>query len=224
MTDAASDTAESAGDYASQVKDRLTEKASDYASQVKDRIADTASSYADSAMDFADDARRAVTERSARLTRQTQATLQSSMQRVLREQPLAVAVAGLAAGAAGAALFPSTEIENRALGGAHEKLKEAAERAGEKVRDAAGKAGERLKSAAEERGLKEVAGEVAGTFKDAMSDKPGDRSGASPGSSATPGGSSQNVGGQNFGMDQSKPGGGHSSSPPGASPSGRSVR
>jgi len=41
------------------------------------------------------------------------------MQRVLREQPLAVAVAGLAAGAAVAAMFHSTEIEDRALGGAH---------------------------------------------------------------------------------------------------------
>jgi hypothetical protein len=219
--DAASDTVRSAGEYASHAKDRMTDTASDYASQMKERISDTASEYADSVRDFAGEARRAVTERSARLSRRTQATLQSSMQRVLREQPLAVAVAGLAAGAAVAALFPSSGIEDRALGAAHEKLKDAAEKAGE---GAAGKAGERLKSAAEERGLKEVAGEVAGTFKDAMSDKPEDRSGASPGSSATPGGSSQNVGGQNFGMDQSKPGGGHSSSPPGASPSGRSVR
>jgi hypothetical protein len=94
---------------------------------------------------------------------------------------------------------------------------------------AAGKAGERLKSAAEERGLtseglKEVAGEVVDTFKDAVSGESGNRSGASAGSSAAPGGSSQNVGSQNVGMDQSKPGGGHSSSPPGASPSGRSVR
>ena len=94
---------------------------------------------------------------------------------------------------------------------------------------ATGEAGERLKSAAEERGLtseglKEMAGEVADTFKDAMSGKPEDRSGATPGSSAAPGGSSQNVGSQNAGMDQSKPGGGHSSHPPGASPSGRSVR
>jgi hypothetical protein len=37
-----------------------------------------------------------VAERSARLTPQTQASLQSSVQRVLREQPLAVAVVGLA--------------------------------------------------------------------------------------------------------------------------------
>jgi hypothetical protein len=227
-TDAASDTARSAGDYASQVKERIAGTASDYASQMKDRISDTASDYADSVSDFAGEARRAVTERSARLSRQTQATLQSSMQRVLREQPLAVVVAGLA-GAAVAALFPSTEIEDRALGSAHEKLKDAAEKAGERVMEAAGKAGKRLKSAAEERGLtsegfKEVAGEVADTFKDAMSGKPEDRSGASPGSSAAPGGSSQNVGSQNVGMDQSKPGGDHSSRPPGASPSGRSVR
>jgi hypothetical protein len=227
--DAASNTARSAGDYASQVKERIADTASDYASQMKERISDTASEYADSVRDFAGEARRAVTERSARLSRQTQATLQSSMQRVLREQPLAVAVAGLAAGAAVAALFPSTDIEDRVLGGAHERLKDAAEKTGERVMEAAGKAGERLKSAAEEReltseGLKEAAGEVADTFKDAMSGKPEDRSGASPGSSAAPGGSSQKGGSQNLGMDQSKPGGGHGASPPGASPSGRSVR
>jgi hypothetical protein len=78
---------------------------------MKDFVSDNASSYADSVKDLAGDARRAVTERSARLSRQTQAKLQSSMQRLLREQPLAVAVAGLAAGAAVSALFPSSEVE-----------------------------------------------------------------------------------------------------------------
>jgi hypothetical protein len=188
--ESAADTAKSAGDYASQVKDHITDTASGYASQMKDRISDTASSYADSVADFAGDARGKIAERSAQLKRQTQATLRSSMQHVLREQPLALAVAGLAAGAAVAALFPSSDIEDRAFGGAHEKLKDAAEKAGERVMDAAGKAGERLKSAAEERGLtseglKEVAGEVADTFKDAISGKPEDRSGAGPGSSRT---------------------------------------
>jgi len=163
------------------------------------------------------------------LKRQTQATLRSSMQRVLREQPLAVAVAGLAAGAAVAALFPSTDIEDRAFGGAHEKLTDAAEKAGERVMDAAGKAGERLKSAAEERGLtseglKEVAGEVADTFKDAISGKPEDRSGAGPGSSVAGSGSSQNIGSQTFGTDQSKPGGSHGPNAAGTSPGGRSTR
>jgi hypothetical protein len=74
------------------------------------------------------------------------------------------------------------------------------------VQEAAGKAGERLKSVAEERGLtseglKEVAGEVANTFKDAMSGKSQEGSGASSGTSAAAGGPSQN-----FGVDQSKPG------------------
>jgi hypothetical protein len=224
-TDAASDTARSSGDHASQVKDRIGDTASDYASQMKDRISDTASSYADSVTDLADDARRAVTERSAKLSRQTQATLQSSMQRVLREQPLAVAVAGLAAGAAVAALFPSSEVEDRVLGGAHEKLKDAAEKAGERVMGAAGKAGEHLKSAAEERGLtseglKEVAGEVVDTFKDAVSGESGNRTGASQsgGISGSASGSSQS-----FGMEQNR------QSSPGSQttqphPAGRSTR
>jgi hypothetical protein len=197
------------------------ESAVGYASQVKDRISDTASSYADSVANFADDARRRVADGSARLKQQTQATVQSSMQRVLREQPLAVAIAGLAAGAAVAALFPMTEIEDRALGGAREKLKDVAEEAGEKVMNAAGKAGERLKSAAEERGLtseglKEVAGEVADTFKDAMSGKDEERHGASPGGSGAMSSSSQN-----FGMEQSK---GGASQGPNVGTGGRSTR
>ena len=54
VTAAASDTAQSAGEDAS---------------QMKDRISDTASDYADSVRDFAGEAGRAVTERSARLSR-----------------------------------------------------------------------------------------------------------------------------------------------------------
>jgi hypothetical protein len=211
-SDSAAATAKRAGDYASQMKDRVADTARDYASQMKDRISDTASAYADSIADFAGDARRHVVERSARLKQQTQATLQSSLQRVLREQPLAVAVAGLAAGAAVAAIFPRTEVEHRVLGGAREKLKET----GEQMMDAAGKAGERLKSAAEERGLtseglKEVAGEVADTFKDAMADK--SEGGASL---RIPGG----MGGSDQNFDQSK---GDASHGPSAGTGGRSV-
>jgi hypothetical protein len=91
-SESGTDTAKRAGDYASDIKDRVTDAASDYAAEMKDRISDTASSYADSIADFAGDARQKVAERSAQLTRQTQATLQSSVQRVVREQPLAVAV------------------------------------------------------------------------------------------------------------------------------------
>ena len=64
-----------------------------------------------------------------------------------------MAAAGLAAGAAIAAVFPSTRIEKRALGGAHEALAEAASKAGESLMGAAGKAGERLQVGRCRRGL-----------------------------------------------------------------------
>jgi hypothetical protein len=180
---------------------RAADSATDYASQIKDRVSDTASSYAESVSEFAEDTRRNVSERSARLKRQAQSTLQSGIDRVLRDQPLAVAMAGLAAGAAVAAVFPSTEIEDRTFGGAREALTEVTGKAGERVMGAAGKAGERLKSAAEERGLtseglKELAGEVADTFTSAVSGKSDDQGGATivPQSPVTATGPAQSFG------------------------------
>jgi hypothetical protein len=168
---------------------------------MKDRMADTARSYAESAGEFADEARRRVSEGSARLGRQAKSTLQTTMTRVLREQPLAVAVAGLAAGAAIAAVFPSTEIEEHTLGGAAESLRDAAGKAGERIKDAALKAGEHLKDAAEERGLtteglKDLAGDVAGTFTSAVSGKSDDHGSATvvPAAPASMAGAGQGVG------------------------------
>jgi hypothetical protein len=164
---------------------RATDSAAEYASDIKDRVSDAASSYKEAAADFAQDASRNVSEHTSRLTRQAQSTLESGMNRVLREQPLAVVMAGLAAGAAVAAVFPTTDIEGRTLGPAGESLRQAAGKAAEKVKDAAGKAGERLKSAAEERGLtteglKEMAGEVTDTFTSAVSGKLDDQSRGTP--------------------------------------------
>ena len=198
------------GRASSNVRDglsRAADSATDYASQIKDRVSDTASSYAQSISESADDTRRNVSERSARLKRQAQSTLQSGMDRVLRDQPLAVAMAGLAAGAAVAAVFPSTGIEDRTFGGAREALTEAAGKAGERVVEAAGKAGERLRSAAEERGLtseglKELAGEVTDTFTNAVSGKPEDQGGA-PRAPQSPAAATEPS--QTFGTDQAKP-------------------
>jgi hypothetical protein len=187
-------------------REGLANRASDYASQVKDRVSDTASSYAESVSDFAEDARRNISERSEGLKRKAQSTLQSGMDRVLRDQPLAVAMAGLAAGAAVAAVFPSTEIEDRTFDGAREALTEAAGKAGERVMRAAGKAGERLKSGAEERGLtseglKELAGEVSDTFTSAVSGK-SDEKGPT---TIVPQSPAAATGPQSFGPGQGKP-------------------
>jgi hypothetical protein len=197
-------------------RESLGNRASDYASQIKDRVPDTASSYAESVSDFAEDARRNISERSEGLKRKAQSTMQSGMDRVLRDQPLAVAMAGLAAGAAVAALFPSTDIEDRAFEDAREALTDAAGAAGQRVMKAAGQAGEHLKTAAEERGLtseglKELAGEVTETFTSAVSGKSDDQGGATPPNRAATGTAPN----QSFGAGQGKPPDANRSSDPG---------
>ena len=85
-----------------------------------------------------------------------------------------VAVAGVAAGAAIAAAFPTTEIERQTLGPIGDQLSDAASRVGGQLQEATTKAGEKLKSAVEERGLnadglKEVVSDAASAFGDSMS-------------------------------------------------------
>jgi len=155
---------------------RATEAASSYAAAATDtarQTMDTAKSYASSAGDYAEQATRKVSEQSDRLIQQTK----SMTRGVLQNQPLAILAAGLAAGAALAAAFPTTELEKETLGPVGEQASKAAAHVGEQLKQATMKAGEKLKSAAEERGLhteglKEVAGEVADTFKASMRGEP----------------------------------------------------
>ena len=169
------------------IADRVSD-AADYVSDVKDRVTDTASSYANSVSDYASDAAQNLSDQSLRLKQQARSTLQSGMERMLREQPLAVAVLGVAAGAAVAAVLPTTGVENQALGGARDALADAANKVGENVTGAAGAAGERLKSVAAERGLtqeglKEVARDVADTFSNSITGKGDDHASGTSGSS-----------------------------------------
>jgi len=163
------------GTRRSDVRESISD-AADYMSDVKDRVADTATSYAASVSDYASQAGQNISDQSGRLKQQAQSTLQTGMDRMLRGQPLAVAILGVAAGAAVAAAFPTTDIESQALGGARDALSDVANKVGENVKGAAGAAGERLKSAAAERGLtqdglKEVARDVADTFSSSITGK-----------------------------------------------------
>ena len=158
------------------VGERLSEtaqSAGDYASDIGESVAETASSYASSVSSYADDVARATAERSGQLARQAQSTARDTINRVVQEQPLTVALVGAAAGVAVAAAFPATDLENRTLGPTGERLRDAAGRAGEQLKDAATKAGQRLAAAADERGLnteglKEVARDVGETFSSAL--------------------------------------------------------
>jgi hypothetical protein len=152
----------------------IAKTAAEYASNIGNKVSETAGDYAESVSRFAQETGRNVAQQSDRFRRKAQSTIKDGMKRVLREQPLAVA--GLAAGAAVAAAFPRTEIENRTLGTAHDALTKAATQAGENLMGAAAQAGERLKTAAAERGftsegIKSLADDVTGTFASAVTRK-----------------------------------------------------
>jgi ElaB/YqjD/DUF883 family membrane-anchored ribosome-binding protein len=143
--------------------------AGQYVSEATDKLADTARSYASSAADYADDAARITAERSRRIAGQASETADY----LAREQPWAVAIAGLVAGATVAMALPSTRIERRTLGDMGGRLRAAAGTVGEHLKEAGKQAGERLSEVAEERGLtseglKNAAREVGETFSSAL--------------------------------------------------------
>ena len=150
-------------------------KTFDAAADAAQQTLDTATSYASAASDYADKARRKVGEQSERISRQTQSAASS----ILQNQPLAIVMAGIAAGAAVAAVFPPTDLERDTLGPIGDEMSKAAERLGDQLKEATTKAGETLKTAAYQRGLnaeglKEVAGEVVDTFNSAIKGQSGE--------------------------------------------------
>ncbi|HLH92160.1 MAG TPA: hypothetical protein VKX28_27345 [Xanthobacteraceae bacterium] len=150
---------------------RVQDKVQDYAAATTSRVSATAASYAANVSEYAGGVRDAVVSGVSQFPDQARATVQSGFARVLREQPLAIAALGLAAGATLAAIFPASPAESRVLGPAHDAVVDAAARAATNVRAAAGEAGEQLKQAARERGLhpeglKDLARDVAGNFAD----------------------------------------------------------
>jgi hypothetical protein len=154
-----------AGEYVS----GATERAGEYLSEATDKVSETAGSYASSASEYANEAARIAADRSSRMANQVRDTADY----LVREQPWAVALTGLLAGAAVAAAFPSTRLERRTLGEVGERLRSAAGTMGEQVMEAGMQAGERLSEVAEERGLtseglKQAARDVGETFSSAL--------------------------------------------------------
>ncbi len=173
---------EAAGQYASSVSDkasRAARAAGDYATAASG----TVRGYASSVADYASDTGRVVgsqasrlADQAASLAGQTQSAVRSGAGSVMREQPLAVALLGVAAGAALAALFPATKVEEQALRPARDAVVDTAREMGENVVQAASEAGEQLKQSAAERGLsadgvKEMMREAADTFTSRVSGK-----------------------------------------------------
>jgi hypothetical protein len=144
-------------------------RAGEYVSDVTGQATETARSYAASAAEYADETAQEAIDRSKDIAGRARETADY----VVREQPWAVVLTGILAGAAVAAVFPSTRIEQRALGEVGERLRSAAGAAGEQLREAGIKAGERLSEVAAERGLnpkglKEAVQDVGGSFNSAL--------------------------------------------------------
>src|SRR5262249_40825954 len=156
--------------------------------------ASSMSDYAGWISDYAGEFGRNVSEQASRLTDQARSSVEAGLGQVLREQPLALAVVGLAAGATLAALFPHTDIEDRAFGPARKAVADAASAVKENLMDAASETGEQLKQGAAERGLspaglKDMAKDAADTFASKFSGK-SDQERSSASDSVTPSGRS----------------------------------
>ncbi len=110
-------------------------------------------SIASSTSDYARAAREAASAGSARIMRQAQNTFGSSFERTLRDQPLLVALGGIAAGVAIAAVLPPTNLEQQALAPIGEQISEEASRVGDQLRKTASKAAGVLRTAVQKNGL-----------------------------------------------------------------------
>ena len=135
--------ADLASDYASGIRDRFSEQV--------DELRESAGDYAGRATRYAQETGQAITDRSQEVMDRARSGLRSTIDDVLREQPLMLGALGLAAGATLAVLLPPTEVENRTLGGSRDQLAKAAGRVAhdrfEQLKAAAGEAGEKVKDA-----------------------------------------------------------------------------
>jgi hypothetical protein len=185
---------------------RAAESAQEYASNIGDTVTDAANRYASTASDYAEGARRTIVDQSGRIADQAQSTVDV----VVREQPLAVAIAGLAAGAAIASIFPASRMERETLGPAAQRLAEVSNTAKDRLAEAASAAGEHLKNVAEEKGLnagglKDVTRDVADTFEKSITGQDNSPTGEQKvsGSSGTSGSGSFGTSGASSGMPRS---------------------
>jgi len=168
ISERVTEAARRAGEYVS----GATQRAGEYVSEATDKVSETAGSYASSASEYANEAARIAAKRSRRMANQVRDTSDY----LVREQPWAVALTGLLAGAAVAAAFSSTRLERRTLGEVGQRLRSAAGSMGEQLMEAGTQAGERLSEVAEERGLtseglKQAARDVGETFSSALAGK-----------------------------------------------------
>lgn len=135
-------------------------KVREAADAVGSRVADTAAAVGNAAGHYAKAATETLTTQTEHLAEETANLahdLSARIAQMAREQPLMVAAAGLAIGAAIAALLPRTDFEDSLMGETSEAVKESVSEAAaetyEKTKEAASHVVEEITDAAKEEGL-----------------------------------------------------------------------
>jgi hypothetical protein len=180
-----------ATDLQDRVKDTATavsQKASDYATALSDTagaISEQATGYVASMSDQASDWGRSVADETARMGTRVRSSAQDGLSRMVKEQPLAVAAIGIAAGTAIAALLPPTRAERDAVRPLGDAAKEAVTTGLSQIKNAASATGDQLQDAAHRRGLsaegiKDMAREATQTFAEKLATSGGREPEASP--------------------------------------------
>jgi hypothetical protein len=122
--------------------------------------AEHAKEFTASTGEYVESAGQVVVDQSSQIAERTR----GAIERIIQDQPMAVALAGLAAGAAVAATFPPSRVERATLGEAGRRLTDSATGLGERLTEAASAAGDRLKTAVVTDTMADVARDVAGSF------------------------------------------------------------
>lgn len=138
-------------------------------SSLVDQAGSAAESIGAFTSNYAHEARRTASEG----LHQAQTTFHTGLDRVLHDQPLMVALGGLAAGAVVAAVLPGSNFERHTLGPLGERINEEAVRVGDQLKETASKAAGTLKTAVQEQGLgpeglKKTASDVTEVIRDSM--------------------------------------------------------
>jgi histone H3/H4 len=128
----------------------VSERVQDSVRSTMSGAAEYAHDLADHASEYAQDAQRTASDYVHRVTDNAQTTFRDTVDYLVRERPLAIAVAGLAAGAAVAAAFRPTDFEKDALRPVGKMMNQMIEETSEKAKETAAKAGDRLKEAVED--------------------------------------------------------------------------
>jgi len=158
-----------------------TQRAQDYLGDISGKAMEATSSIGDTAGEYADQVKRYAS--SARGSAGEQVTqvrefAQTNLEYFLKEQPIALGLIGLAAGAAIGAALPETEVENRAMGAQRDQLARLAQKAAsdqiESLKATAGQVGANVVNSVKENGLsadgiRHALADVAGSFQDEKS-------------------------------------------------------